>query len=76
MPQSHEIIPFDTMSDEQKLEALISYAKQNPKKYAAKKDELLKKYNVTLSQEEVDAKVEAPISEDVAELQEIKKKRE
>lgn len=75
MPQSHEIIPFDTMSEEQRLEALISYAKQNPKKYAEKKDHLLKKYNISLSQAEVDKKIVEPVTKDVADLEKVKVKR-
>jgi len=64
-----ELIPQE--DKEKALEAIISYARQNPVKYALKKDALLAKYGLTSIDESV---VEIPESEDIKELKKLKKK--
>lgn len=64
-------IPFDpSMDKEEILKILSNYAKQNPAKWALKKEALLKKYGLNIN----DELVEEVASEDQKELEEIKKK--
>ena len=68
------VIDWDSIPQDDKdkaLEAIINYARQNPVKYALKKDALLAKYGLTSIDESV---VEVPESEDIKELKELKKK--
>lgn len=61
--------PIPTDDKEAALAALIEYKKQNPKKFEAKKEALLKKYGLSL-----DTQVEVPQDQTDIELEALKSK--
>lgn len=65
------IVELPKDNKEEALQAIINYARQNPTKYALKKEALLKRYGITELSDEV---VEVPESEDVKQLKAIKEK--